>query len=65
MKLGYKIDGGRLIIVMEGDFHNYDDAGRKKEIMAHIIPGKVSAVVFDGTRLGQWDSTLAFFCLMC
>lgn len=40
MKLGYKIDGGRLIIVMEGDFHNYDDAGRKKEIMAHIIPGK-------------------------
>lgn len=61
MKLGYKIDGGRLIIVMEGDFHNYDDAGRKKEIMAHIIPGKVSAVVFDGTRLGQWDSTLAVF----
>lgn len=61
MKLGYKIDGGRLIIVMEGDFHNYDDAGRKKEIMAHIILGKVSAVVFDGTRLGQWDSTLAVF----
>lgn len=61
MKLGYKIDGGRLIIVMEGDFHNYDDAGRKKEIMAHIIPGKVSAVVLTERGWGNGIQRWRFF----
>ena len=57
MKLGYKIDGGRLIIVMEGDFHNYDDAGRKKEMYLPLFLTERGW----GNGIQRWR----FFCLMC
>lgn len=58
MNLDYVVENKQIQITLAGDYRNFDDTSAKSGIFAAMEKTPLKEIVFNGSRLGKWDSTL-------